>query len=190
MKFNDHSRLAGSHAFLSASQYHWINYTDEKLIERYNTYEAAERGTRLHAFAAEAINLKQPLKGNRTTLALYVNDAIGYHMDTEIVLYYSENCYGTADSICFRNDFLRIHDLKTGVIEAHMEQLEIYAALFCLEYNKDPNSIGIELRIYQSDEVKILNADEDENMRTNILYIMDKIKRSDSILKEIQEGVN
>lgn len=185
MKFNDHSRLVGSHAFLSASQYHWINYTDDKLVERYNTYAAAERGTRLHAFAAEAISLKQPLKGNRTTLALYVNDAIGYHMDTEVVLYYSENCYGTADSISFDNNLLRIHDLKTGTIEAHMEQLEIYAALFCLEYNKNPNEIDIELRLYQSNEVKVLNPE-----KTDILYIMDKIKRSDSILKEIQEGVN
>jgi hypothetical protein len=29
--FNKHSNLAGQHAFLSASKYHWVNYTDQKL---------------------------------------------------------------------------------------------------------------------------------------------------------------
>ena len=28
--FNDHSRLAGQHAFLGASKYHWINYDEKK----------------------------------------------------------------------------------------------------------------------------------------------------------------
>ena len=106
-------------------------------------------------------------------------------MTPEQVLYYSENCFGTADTICFRNQFLRIHDLKTGETPAHMEQLEIYAALFCLEYNVDPNDINIELRLYQSNEVGILNPE-----RTDILYIMDKIKRFDSKIKELQEGAN
>lgn len=190
MKFNDHSRLVGCHAFLGASQFSWIHYDDEKLAERYETYMAAQRGTELHDFAATAIRLRQRLKGATSTLALYVNDAIGFHMTPEQVLYYSENCFGTADAISFRNNFLRIHDLKTGQIpvmkkQPHMEQLEIYAALFCLEYNVDPNTIDIELRIYQSEEVSIYSPE-----KTDILYIMDKIKRFDSILKEKQEGVN
>ena len=189
MKFNDHGGLVGCHAFLGASQWHWVNYDDEKLIKRYNTYMAAQKGTELHDFAASAIKLRQRLKGSSTTLALYVNDAIGFNMTPEQVLFYSENCFGTADSISFRDNFLRIHDLKTGEIEAHMEQLEIYAALFCLEYNVDPNTIGIELRIYQSNEIRILNSEEPD-LRTDILYIMDKIKRFDSKLKEIQEGAN
>jgi hypothetical protein len=190
MKFNDHSRLVGCHAFLSASQFHWIHYDEEKLIDRYNTYMAAERGTKLHDFAAQAITLRQRLKGTSSTLALYVNDAIGYNMTPEQVLYYSEYCFGTADAISFRNNFLRIHDLKTGEIpvmkkQPHIEQLEVYAALFCLEYNVDPNTIDIELRIYQSNEVNICNPE-----KTDILYIMDKIKRFDSKLKEIEEGAN
>ena len=41
MKFNDHSRLEGAHAFLSASKYHWVNYDDAKLIESYRTAQAA-----------------------------------------------------------------------------------------------------------------------------------------------------
>lgn len=185
MKFNDHSRLVGCHAFLGASQWHWLNYDDDKLIKRYETQMAAQRGTELHDFAATCIKLNQRLPRSAKTLNLYVNDAIGYHMTPEQVLYYSENCFGTADSIAFRNNFLRIHDLKTGEIPAHMEQLEIYASLFCLEYNVDPNTIDIELRIYQSNEVSVLNPD-----KTDILYIMDKIKRFDSILKEQQEGAN
>ena len=185
MKFNDHHQLIGYHAFLSASQWHWLNYDDDKLIDRYNTYTAAQRGTELHEFAATCIKLNQKLPRSGKTLNLYVNDAIGYHMTPEQVLYYSENCFGTADSICYRNGFLRIHDLKTGDTPAHMEQLEIYAALFCLEYNVDPNDIDIELRLYQSDEVSVLNPE-----KTDILYIMDKIKRFDSKLKELQEGAN
>ena len=185
MKFNDHSRLIGCHAFLSASQYHWVNYDDDKLIERFNTYQASQRGTKLHEFAATCIELGQRLPRSPKTLNLYVNDAIGFHMTPEQVLYYSENCFGTTDAICFRNDFLRIHDLKTGETPAHMEQLEIYASLFCLEYNKDPNNIDIELRLYQSNEVSILNPE-----KTEILYIMEKIKHFDSKIKELQEGAN
>ena len=75
--------------------------------------------------------------------------------------------------------------MKTGETPAHMEQLEIYAALFCLEYNVDPNTIKIELRLYQSNEVGVFVPEP-----TDILYIMDKIKRFDSILKEQMEGAN
>ena len=171
-------------------------FDEEKLIERYTTYEAAQRGTKLHEFAAACIELKQNLPRSAKTLNLYVNDAIGYHMEPEVVLYYSENCYGTADSISFQNNLLRIHDLKTGEIPAHIEQLEIYAALFCLEYNVDPTSIKIELRLYQSNEVKILRSGEEyeksdgsiHELIVDVLYIMDKIKRFDSRIKEIQEG--
>lgn len=185
MKFNDHHQLSGCHAFLGASQWHWLNYDDNKLIERFNTCQAAQKGTELHDFAATCIKLGQRLPRSAKTLNLYVNDAIGYHMTPEQILYYSDNCFGTADAICFRNKFLRIHDLKTGETPAHMEQLEIYASLFCLEYNVDPNTIEMELRIYQLNEVSVLNPE-----RTDILYIMDKIKRFDSKLKELQEGAN
>lgn len=198
MKFHDHSNLEGCHAFLSPSQWHWLNYDDDRLKERYKTIQAAQQGTELHAFAAKCIELKQRLPRSPKTLNLYVNDAITYHMEAEKILYYSDNCFGTADSISFKNNFLRIHDLKTGELKAHMEQLEVYAALYCLEYHVDPNKIEIELRIYQSNEVGILNTQSDYvrddgtvgNLRTDVLYIMDKIRHSDSILKELQEGAN
>ena len=31
MIFNRHDELEGLHAFLSASNYHWINYSEEKV---------------------------------------------------------------------------------------------------------------------------------------------------------------
>jgi hypothetical protein len=117
---------------------------------------------------------------------MYVNDAIGYRMTAEQVLFYSENCFGTADSISFKNDLLRIHDLKTGVTPAHMEQLEIYAALFCLEYKVKPEEITIELRIYQNDDVSIYNPEASE-----IRMIMEKIVTFDAIITEqkMKEGM-
>lgn len=141
MTFNKHSNLEGQHAFLGASKYHWINYSDEKVANAYAKFLATVRGTELHEFAAQCIRLGQKLPRSNKTLNMYVNDAIGYKMTPEQVLYYSDNCFGTADAIAFRNGILRIHDLKTGSVPAHLEQLEIYAALFCLEYNKKPSEI-------------------------------------------------
>jgi hypothetical protein len=102
-------------------------------------------------------------------------------MSTEVVLFYSERFFGTADAICFRNNTLRIHDLKTGVTPVKMEQLETYAALFCLEYNKDPKDIAIELRIYQNDEVVVHNPTE-----ADIRPIMDKIVHLDKLFEQLE----
>ena len=55
MIWNNHKELEGKHAFMRASNYHWVNYDQDKLIAAYNNYLATERGTRLHAFAKEAI---------------------------------------------------------------------------------------------------------------------------------------
>ena len=140
MNFTEHSALAGTHAFLSPSQNAWTNYTEEKLVQRYLSSLAVERGTRLHEFAAEAIRLNRR-QGGRDTLSMYVNDAIGYKMTPEQPLFYSYNCYGTTDAITYRRNILRIHDLKTGEVEAHLKQLYIYAALFCLEYGREVNSL-------------------------------------------------
>lgn len=170
MNFNDHSDLIGQHAFLSASRYHWVNYTDEKLADVWHNAQAARRGTELHAFAHEAIRLGIRLPRTSKTLNMYVNDAIGFRMTTEQTLFYSPNCYGHADTISFAKDFLRIHDLKTGVLTRPMIQVEIYAALFCLEYGIKPGQIEIELRIYQNDEVEVENPEVDA-----IAHIMSKI---------------
>lgn len=155
MIFNVHSDLYGRHAFLSPSNYHWLGYNDQKLEARYNASMAARRGSDLHALAHEAIRLGIKLSRVNKSLSTYVNDAIGYRMVCEQILYYSENCFGTADTICFRRNKLRIHDLKTGIVQTSEHQLEIYAALFCLEYGIDPFSIEVELRIYQRDEIRV-----------------------------------
>lgn len=174
MNFDEHSELIGKHAFLSASKYHWINYSDEKLVDVFRNSQAAKRGTELHEFAHQAIRLGIRLPDTPKTLNLYVNDAIGYKMSPEQILYYSDNCYGTADAIAFRRNFLRIHDLKTGASDASFHQLEIYVALFCLEYGVRPGEIEIELRIYQKDDVQVFVPELED-----IIRIMNLIKAFD-----------
>ena len=181
MNFVKHSNLEGLHAPFSASQNSWLRYDDEKALTVYKNKKAAEMGTKLHAWAKETIDLgiKQPK--SKKTLYAYVNDAIGFKMSTEVVLYYSDRFFGTADAICFRNNVLRIHDLKTGVTPVHIEQLEIYAALFCLEYKVKPGEIDMELRIYQNDEVLIHNP-----IAEDILPIMDKIVHLNKLLEKAE----
>ena len=187
MNFKKHLKLEGLHAPFSASQSAWLRYDDNRALEVYENKKAAEIGTRLHAWAKETIDLgiKQPR--SKKTLYAYVNDAIGFRMSTEVVLYYSDRFFGTADAISFRNGKLRIHDLKTGKIgkiESHLDQLEVYAALFCLEYRIKPGDIEMELRLYKQDEVLVHHPTVED-----IVSIMDKIKHLDKILeqREIEE---
>lgn len=186
MNFNNHSKLEGLHAFLSASQYHWIRYSDEKIVDKYNKQEMTKKGTELHDFASQCIKLGQKLPRSKRTLNSFVNDAIGFRMESEQVLFYSENCFGTADAISFneKERFLRIHDLKTGVNPAHFDQLMIYAAMFCLEYNQRPENLTMELRLYQNDEVLIFEPDP-----MDISSIMDTIERFDKIINNVKMGV-
>lgn len=170
MLFNQHSDLVGRHAFLSASKYHWIRYSDEKLEEVFSNAMTAQLGTQLHEFASEAIRLGIKLPRTQKTLNMYVNDAIGFRMTPEQILYYSDNAFGTCDAISFRRNTLRIHDLKNGVTPSKMDQLMVYAAFFCLEYRFKPAEIETELRIYQNDDVEVYIPDVDE-----ITHIMDKI---------------
>jgi len=182
MNWNEHWNLANKHAFLSASKYHWINYDEDRLISAYSSWKAKERGTRLHAFACEAITLGVKLSHSKRTLNQYVNDAIGFGMTPELILYYSDNCFGTADAISFDGQLLRIHDLKTGATPASFHQLEIYAALFCLEYKYDPNDIDIVLRIYQSDEILEYSPDP-----SDIVDIMNTIVEFDQIIEGLRK---
>ena len=181
MIFSTHSNLKGQHAFLGASKYHWINYDEDKIADSYAKFTAIQRGTVLHDFAAQCISLGQKLPKSRKTLNMYVNDAIGYHMSPEQILYYSDNCFGTADAISFDRDFLRIHDLKTGGVPAHMEQLYIYAALFFLEYDIRPSDVGIETRLYQLNDILIDNPNVEV-----IAPIMDKIVTFDKIINKMK----
>ncbi len=199
MNFTNHSNLAGQHAFLSPSKYHWLGYDKEKLIRAFFKYEAATKGTRLHSWACETIKLGLKQAKSKKTIYMYVNDAIGFQMEPEQVLYYSNNCFGTADTISFRNNVLRIHDLKTGETPASIRQLQVLAAIFCLEYDYAPENIGIELRIYQDNDVLIDSVDNlcirkisgevfEHTKAEDIRYIMDKIIHDDKTIEELKIG--
>ena len=162
MNFNKHSDLIGKHAILSASKYHWVNYDIDKLRAVYRNMQAVQYGTEIHDLASRLIRNRVRLPKSKQTLNLYVNDAIGYRMTAEQPLMYSRNWFGTADAICCRDGLLRIHDLKTGEIEAKMVQLEIYAALYCLEYGEKPDKLEMELRIYQNNEVLVHHPDPND----------------------------
>jgi hypothetical protein len=132
---------------------------------------------------------------SETTLNKYINDAIGYKMKPEQILYYSKHAFGTADSISFRRNVLRIHDLKTGEKPAYkedketgeyiLEQLEIYAALFCLQYGEKlgfvPEDIKFILSIYQNNDIFTEYADP-----TKIVWTMERIKHCSEILDELE----
>lgn len=181
MQFKRRSNLASDHAFLSPSSYHWINYSEEKLAYRWKTARAALEGLADHRYAAEAIQLREFQMDDDHTLGMYINDCIRWCMEPELVLYYSDNCFGTADAISFRHRVLKISDLKTGVTRTSEHQLEVYCALFCLEYKYDPYDIEIELRIYQSDEVREYMPDP-----AHIVHIMDTIIEFDAALNQLR----
>lgn len=188
MNFNKHYDLVGKHAFLSPSQRSWLRYSKEQLQAAYLNSLAIARGTKLHAIAKDLITEGIKVRGNKQTFSAYVNDAIGYGMTPEQILYFSNNCFGTTDAIFYKDGLLRIHDLKTGSTPAHMEQLEIYAALFMLEYERifgvSPKNTKTELRIYQSDDI-LTEEPEPEKIED----IMNIIREEDAWLDQFREEI-
>lgn len=211
MIWNDHSKLSGRHAILNPSgSSTWLNYPNddpEKLFNRYVSQYSAEIGTLVHEFCQDHLHfgIKMHAKAKQElllyllkhkiprsvididyifpTVMNYINDAIGFRMDSEILLYYSDTCFGTADAISFRKNNLKIHDLKTGKTPAHMEQLETYAALFCMEYHFNPEDIEIELAIYQGGDIL-----EEKPEPELIKSIIEDIRVKDSMIAEWQKG--
>jgi hypothetical protein len=184
VNFNKHSELAGSHAHLSASNYHWINYDEDKFVKVFMTQMAAAKGTRLHALAHDLIRERVKLPEVPKTLNMYVNDCIGWGMTPEQILFYTVNAFGTADAISFKENVLRISDLKTGEIPVGPTQLLAYAALFCLEYRLKPIDITqIELRIYQNDECVEYIADP-----VDVMLIIDKYVSFNKLIELLKEG--
>lgn len=181
MNFNKHYNLEGKHAFLSPSNYHWLNDDEEKLTNRWNNAWAKERGTALHQLACDAITYGVRFEENGETLNMYVNDCIDDGLDPEVVLYFTDNAFGTADGISFDGNVLRIYDLKTGKTPASMKQLEIYAAFFCLEYEVNPNEVLVHLRIYQSNEILVLEPEPSE-----IWDVMDHVIWSNGIVDKLK----
>lgn len=204
MNFAKHFELRGKHAMLAPSQPYWLDYDEDKLFQKFVSNHAQAMGTALHELAETLIKNGIKLKNSDKNVLLvhllqndipraaidmdrlfdnfkaYVNDAVGFRLTPEQPLVYSEYCFGTADAISFRNNLLRIHDYKSGTTPAKMEQLMVYAALFCLEYKFKPGEIDMELRIYQNDEVICHKANADD-----ILPIMDTIIRQDKLIREM-----
>lgn len=187
MKFNDHFKLAGKHSFMSPSSFSWVNYDEQKMDARIYASFAARRGTDLHDVAQRLIKLGVKLPDTQETINAYVNDCIGFRMTPEQTLHYSDNCFGTADAIGFRNNKLRIFDLKTGINKTSMMQLLVYAALFCLEYDFKPVSIETELRIYQNDEIFV--EDDQEVIVLEVTRIMSQIIVFDKRIRELEMEV-
>lgn len=192
MEFVKHSDLEGKHSYLSASKPYWLRDEPEQLIARVEKSNAAALGTRLHAFACEAIKLRQKMEANGKTVNRYVNDCIGFRMTPEQPLFYSYYAFGTPDAMSFRREadgtrVLRIFDLKTGTGPVKFEQLLIYAAYFNLEYGGKlkfkPMDISYELRIYQNDDVQVYIPEPEE-----IVYCMSRIIESDKIIRNHMEN--
>lgn len=189
MNFNKHSELDGKHAILSPSKPYWLNYSQDQMVNYLRSQRAAQEGTELHEIAASLIRKGLKLRGSTQTLTAYVNDAIGYGMTPEVALKYSDTCFGHADAVDFNHGVLRIHDLKTGSGPVHMEQLEIYAALFLLEYERalgvNPLNTKVNLRIYQNDDIQEYSPDKDR-MESLIYGIKERDAWvQDSLRKEV-----
>lgn len=206
MNWNSHGNLIGKHALFNPSSVHWLNYsTDEDSLDaifaRYKAQYSTTIGTTLHEYAEKRIRYRLRMyKTDRNNVMMYlldkgipmsvidmeflfenlmhyVNDAIGFRMEPEVILYYSENCFGTTDAIYFRDKELRIHDYKSGQSPTHIEQPLIYAALFCLEYNIKPMDISTILRVYQMNEII-----EQTPAAEEIQHAMDQIIKLDKIV--------
>lgn len=191
MDFNRHFNLTGKHAKLAPSQGAWLRYDFDHMLKRLRTMAAAQRGSDMHALACEAIRLRVKFQG-RTTIAAYVNDAIGYKMTPEQVLYATEHCFGTADAIGLTHDkkldrwVLRIFDLKTGESPVKVDQLVIYAAIFCIEYGFKPFDLLYDLRIYQMNQI----ISYDEVTPEDVAMAMDKIHSLSRFIDENREAVS
>jgi len=170
MHFNKHLEIDGLHSTLSPSSPAWLRYDDEKLEKMFVSKQAAARGTREHAWAAETIKLGFRQAETTKTINLYINDCINYRMSPEVPLMYSEVCFGTADCIGFRDNVLRVFDYKSGMGATKVDQLQIYAALFCLEYDYSPFDITFDLRIYQHNAARPYETDPEV-----IFFIMQRI---------------
>jgi hypothetical protein len=85
VNFNNHSDLKDLHAFLSPSNYHWLNYSSDKLETIYHNSKIKEEGTLLHAFASMAIIKRIKLANIKKALNQFVNDSIGFKMESEKV---------------------------------------------------------------------------------------------------------
>lgn len=201
------------HALLSPSKCRsWKDYDEESLMRMIKSAYAAEMGTIIHKFAEDRIKfgfklakaekksmILELLKAGIPPMAVdlidsgfifenlvnYVNDAIGFRMDPEVEVRYSEWCFGTADALLYsdKEKFLRIHDLKTGTLPAHMEQLIAYAALYFLQHRMKVAENKVELRIYQAGNIIFYEPTVEE-----ILEMMENIIAKSNFVEKLNSG--
>ena len=91
MNWKNYSHLEGTHAFLSPSKHYWLNYEPEKLVSSYKNFKKISLGTKYHKLAADLITLAIRLPNTAATFNSFVNDAIGFRMQAEVVLFHSYN---------------------------------------------------------------------------------------------------
>lgn len=128
-------------------------------------------------------NLKYVPEETYGTVKSYINDCVGFHMDTEVLLDFSENFFGTSDAVKYDGNGLKIFDLKTGSAPAKMEQPLVYAALYLLKNRIDPKTIPVELRIYQNNDILRARPTEEE-----IIPVMNTIIHFDKIMDNFKGG--
>lgn len=135
----------------------------------------------LSAFGEKLLkNMKYVPAESYATVIGYINDAISFKMKPEERLRYSENFFGTADAIKDLGDTLIIFDLKTGTASPHVEQLLIYAALYCLANSKNPEQMNFELRLYQGNDIFVATPSAED-----IRPIMETIVEFDKIMNRL-----
>lgn len=213
MIFVKHSNWEGKHSILSPSKWQWLNDDEESLRRRIVSSYAPMVGTIIHDYACERIETGLKLQRNDKksiifellrkdvprfvvsdldmntvfeNLYNYINDCIGYRMSPEVGLGVSDYGFGHTDCIGYseKENMLRIFDLKTGKIPAHIEQLLVYVAYFCIEYSKKPYEFDAELRIYQNNEIIFHKPSPDE-----IAPIIDNINsKNNYITRLFKEG--
>jgi hypothetical protein len=151
----------------------------EKYMEKYSKYYDHEFGTlllkHLHYIPGEAF----------LTTKQFINDSIGFRMESEKRLTVSSMIYGTADAVRYytKENLLRVSDLKTGKRPAKIEQVFIYAALYCYEYNLKPLNTNFEARIYQNGEIFI-----EQPSGEDIDDILKNILHKDEVAKKFEGG--
>lgn len=115
------------------------------------------------------------------SVKMFVCDSIGFRMESEQKLSVSKVIEGTADAVRFypKDNLLRISDLKTGSRPAKIEQVFIYAALYCYENRLDPLKTNFEARIYQNGEIYIEQptGEEIKSLLNTILHINEVVSK-------------
>ena len=117
------------------------------------------------------------------TIKSYINDCIAFKMETEVRVEFSENFFGTADAIRFDGKNLKVFDLKTGATPGKIEQPIIYACLYLLKYHIAVESVSVEARIYQNNDILGATPDTSE-----LIPIMNKIIHLDNLTNEFIGG--